>query len=145
MKRNKKRLNNKGFSLVELIVVIAIMAILVGVLAPQVMKYVGKSRTSVDTTNCDAIKSAVQTALANEEAYEDMQTRLNVNNVSTVSFSFNGSAPTTIGDVGGSGTDDKFITELDSIIGDWPEVKNNTASNFVVTINDDLDVSVVTQ
>ncbi|MBR3517707.1 MAG: prepilin-type N-terminal cleavage/methylation domain-containing protein, partial [Lachnospiraceae bacterium] len=29
--------NNKGFSLVELIIVIAIMAILVGVMAPQLI------------------------------------------------------------------------------------------------------------
>ncbi|HKM34419.1 MAG TPA: prepilin-type N-terminal cleavage/methylation domain-containing protein, partial [Lachnospiraceae bacterium] len=28
-------MNNKGFSLVELIIVIAIMAVLVGILAPQ--------------------------------------------------------------------------------------------------------------
>ena len=43
-----KKTNNKGFSLVELIIVIAIMAILVGVLAPQYMKYVEKSRISAD-------------------------------------------------------------------------------------------------
>lgn len=44
----EKKMNNKGFSLVELIIVIAIMVILVAVLAPQYLKYVEKSRVSTD-------------------------------------------------------------------------------------------------
>ncbi|MDE7360278.1 MAG: prepilin-type N-terminal cleavage/methylation domain-containing protein, partial [Lachnospiraceae bacterium] len=36
----KQNMNDKGFSLVELIIVIAIMAILIVVLAPQYLKYV---------------------------------------------------------------------------------------------------------
>ena len=43
MEKKQRTLNNKGFSLIELIVVIAIMAILVSVLAPQFMKYVEDS------------------------------------------------------------------------------------------------------
>lgn len=53
-----KKLNNKGFSLVELIVVIAIMAVLVGVLAPQFTKYVERSRKSTDVQNVAAIVTA---------------------------------------------------------------------------------------
>lgn len=55
-----KKLNNKGFSLVELIIVIAIMAVLIGVLAPQYLRYVERSRVSADLDNVDAIVSALQ-------------------------------------------------------------------------------------
>ena len=44
----KVKINNKGFSLVELIIVIAIMAILAGALAPQLIKYIDNSRKSTD-------------------------------------------------------------------------------------------------
>lgn len=63
----EKKMNNKGFSLVELIVVIAIMAVLVGVLAPQFIKYVEKSRESTDITNLDSIKQVVEAYFADKE------------------------------------------------------------------------------
>ena len=44
---NKIRKSNKGFTLVELIIVVAIIAILTAVVAPQYVKYVEKSRDSV--------------------------------------------------------------------------------------------------
>ncbi len=56
----EKKLNNKGFSLVELIIVIAIMAVLIGVLAPQYLKYVEKSRQSADLDTIDQMISAVE-------------------------------------------------------------------------------------
>jgi type IV pilus assembly protein PilA len=73
MKKEKKimkneRINNKGFSLVELIVVIAIMAVLVGVLAPQFIKYVEKSRESTDVNAADEIGQALKTYFADEES-----------------------------------------------------------------------------
>lgn len=59
-----KKMNNKGFSLVELIIVIAIMAILVGVLAPQFVKYVEQSRESSDLQAVEECKTAIETYVA---------------------------------------------------------------------------------
>jgi type IV pilus assembly protein PilA len=57
--------------LVELIIVIAIMAILAGALAPALIKYINKSRLSTDIQTGQTIATAIQTALSNEAAYDD--------------------------------------------------------------------------
>ena len=64
---NKKKKDNKGFSLVELIIVVAILAILVGLLAPQYIKYVEKSRKSADASNLSEMVNAVQIYAADAE------------------------------------------------------------------------------
>lgn len=61
--KKQKSIGNKGFSLVELIIVIAIMAILIGVMAPQLMKYVERSKQSKDIQAVDAVHTAVVTAM----------------------------------------------------------------------------------
>ena len=62
-----KTKKNAGFSLVELIVVIAIMAVLVGVLAPAYLKYVEKSRKSTDVSAVADIITAASTVAADVE------------------------------------------------------------------------------
>lgn len=62
-----KKMNNKGFSLIELIIVIAIMAILVAIIAPNLTKYLGKSKKKTDSKNADEIAQQLQTAITDYE------------------------------------------------------------------------------
>ena len=70
-----KKMNNKGFSLIELIIVIAIMAVLVAIIAPNLTKYLGKSKQETDKTNRAEIVKQVKNAIA-EAATDDSQTIL---------------------------------------------------------------------
>lgn len=66
MKREQKSLTNKGFSLVELIIVVAIMAVLIGVLAPQYLRYVEKTRLQRDNTAIADFANVVKIACTEE-------------------------------------------------------------------------------
>ena len=60
----ERKLNNKGFSLVELIIVIAIMVILVVVFAPQYLRFVNNSRISTDVQTAANMVTAIETSIA---------------------------------------------------------------------------------
>lgn len=68
-----KKLNNKGFSLVELIIVIAIMAILVGVVGTQVIPYLENSRKAKDTQIFSAWNTAAVSAYSTEAGNLDAE------------------------------------------------------------------------
>lgn len=55
-RKDRIRLNSKGFSLVELIIVIAIMAVLAGTIASALIKYLEKSRKTTDMSNATEIE-----------------------------------------------------------------------------------------
>ncbi len=67
-----KNANNRchsGFSLVELIVTVLIMAIIAVALAPQVVKWIDNSRLASDVKTRDDIKDACALALTDTDAF----------------------------------------------------------------------------
>lgn len=61
-----------GFSLVELIVVIAIMAVMAAVLAPALLGYVEKSRMQKDSSAMGEVTNAIQLSLADQNVYDEL-------------------------------------------------------------------------
>lgn len=123
-----KKQNNKGFSLVELIVVVLIIAIIAVALAPQVMKWVGTSKENVDKNNAANIKSAISTAVAEYQTTASLPT-------SDVSFVINGGVPTGMG---------VFATVITNVMnGDWPSTQTVTTGFYVkITPSGSVTVNV---
>ena len=120
---------NKGFSLVELIIVIAIMAILAGALAPALIKYIAKSRRSTDVSNAQTIATAVANALSVEKAYDDATP---------------GDYPVNT-DGTQLGTSNAFTSEVTSQLGTSTfKPKYDKDKQFTITVNSDKATFTVT-
>ncbi len=75
--------DKKGFSLVELIIVMAIMAILVGIVASQVLPYMEKSRQSKDQQVLSNICTDVVSAIAQADQAVDSFSGVSVEDLSS--------------------------------------------------------------
>lgn len=67
-KLDSVRKNKKGFSLIELIIVIAIMVALIAVMAPNFVKYVQKSRDTALSAAAEDFYSAVKVAYGDPDS-----------------------------------------------------------------------------
>lgn len=62
--------SNRGFSLVELVIVIAIMAILIGFMAPTLVRYIEKTNVSHDIKIANNVKKAMEIAMSDQDILE---------------------------------------------------------------------------
>lgn len=135
--QQRSKLNNGGFSLVELIIVVAIMAVLIGVLAPQYLRYVDKTRKQKDESAGEEIRHAVEIAIADENIYKNL---IFTSNKVTVTFTDTTNEFTVAAEDGTALKD-----ELTAVIGgtDFTS-KDYKGKNYVVTIDNSGTATTVT-
>lgn len=88
-------MKNKGFSLVELIIVIAIMAALIGVIAPVYLQYVEKTKRTTDCTNVGMVLDSCEVLAADPDVDWDSGESITiVVNALGTNASYTGTGPT---------------------------------------------------
>ena len=131
-----KKSNNKGFSLVELIIVIAIMVVLVAVIAPQYLKYVNNAKVSTDVQTASDLATAIDVAVADGSAPFGKNTTITAGpsgtlkigtlDLSTVKSKYDSTANFTI-----TGDDTSGVTKITLKVGTtdyivYPDPENTT-------------------
>lgn len=115
--------DNKGFSLIELIVVIAIMAILVGAMAPQVTKYIESARRATDVQGLGTLFTVIQTTMIEADT-SDVITAPAAN-----TYVITGASAVTLGN-------DSFATAVRSGLtgNNYPELKSQALKNQPISV-----------
>ena len=106
--------SNKGFSLVELIVVIAIMAIIAGVAIPVYTHYIDDSEAKVNATIVSEVEHAIAIECAIRGIEDDVPTvALADDNDSVIEVTF------TTPDSGTDTTDANLMAAVDAVVGNY--------------------------
>ena len=125
--------SNKGFSLVELIIVIAIMAILAAAIAPALIRYINKARRADDLTAAGEIVSAANTAMTNEAANDEVMALVGTTTTGVQIAAINNTSVTA------STTGGSFAAEMQKTLpnGAPKKYKKDGSSSYVLMYSQD--------
>ncbi len=118
----KKKKNRKGFSLVELIVVLVIMAILSAALIPSLIGYISKTKEQNVQSECQQAVTAAQTIASGLYASADGKYEFTDASGSTVSVAL--------------GTDKKYSTAMSGATGSIKTLAEVPGTIESVTVNE---------
>lgn len=134
MENKKKRFlrNEKGFTLVELIVILAILGILAAIAVPNVQNYVQNARITADVADARTIANAIKM---------QVNTNSNYSNFDIPATNFTGTVPAG-GDV--SDAEATMLNEAAAMLEDVPTPRFDTdVTSFTVIVDaDDVTVQI---
>jgi len=104
--------NDRGFSLVELIIVLAIMAVLVGIVGTQVIPYMENSRRAKDVQILSAYVTAGVVAYVSHADYAPTSGEMNV-------------------EISSNGSEDVFSCDIDDAQKIADEMENLIGQNYI--------------
>ena len=128
--------NNKGLSVVELIIVVAIISIVVSVISVSLFRFIQRSRKEADVSNASTIAAAIQTALNETEIKNECKPHMATG---FIIWAQPGQPFQAFPGVAGPGSSSLLVTTVNQHLNNKaPEIKytKNNAETWVVAIGD---------
>lgn len=138
-----KETKNKGFSLVELIIVIAIMAILVAVMVPVLLRYIEKTKVSSDTQLADTVRGAFLCAITDAKVLSDPDSTPFINQLETTGMNADDNNFRTTPSVMRDSVEEILGTSLSSLNQNIKSAHDPGARFFVQTAGGNVIVTIL--